>query len=195
MFTMAEPIFESVTSMDADEFEEWALERAAWDIHHYELLHGRIVVTPPAGFPHGRVELRLGARLFVAAEAAGAQAFGSSQGFVFPSGDVLEPDLTVISAERWRHVVPIPGKFLRATPDLVVELLSKSTAHRDRGEKKIAYARNGVREYWLVDTRARTIHVYRGDGGRFDAGTVLAEGDSLTSIVLPDFAIAVGDVF
>jgi Uma2 family endonuclease len=195
MLTMEEPIFESVTSMDADQFEQWVLERNEWDVHHYELLHGRIVVTPPAGFPHGRVEAKLVARLVGAAEAAGAQTFGSSQGYVFPSGDVLEPDISVFSAERWREVVPIEDKFLRAVPDLVVEVLSKSTAHRDRGEKKIAYARNGVREYWLVDSRARTITVHRSDGARFDEGRVLADRDALDSVVLPGFACAVGELF
>ena len=97
MFTMEEPVFESVTSMDADQFEQWVFERNAWDVHHYELLHGRIVVTPPAGFPHGRIEAKLLARLVTAAELVGAQAFGSSQGYVFPSGDVL-PDLFTTSS-------------------------------------------------------------------------------------------------
>ena len=195
MLTMEEPIFESVTSMDVDEFEEWVLERAAWDIHHYELLHGRVIAMPPAGYPHGRVEVRFTARLAAAADRVGAQVFGWSQGFVFPSGDALEPDATVISAERWATVVPVDGKFLRAVPDLVVEILSKSTAHRDRGEKKIAYARNGVREYWLVDPRARTVTVFRNEGARFGEPTVLADGDTLTSLVLPHFASIVGDLF
>lgn len=195
MRIVSEPIFESITSMETAEFESWAHARAAWDANHYELLQGRVVVMPPAGFPHGRIELRLGARLFAAAEAIGAQAFGSSQGFVFPSGDVLEPDLTVVAADRWSAVTPVAGEFLRVVPDLVVEVLSPSTAHRDRGEKKLVYARSGVREYWLVDSRARAITVYRGDGESFDRGVVLVEGDILGSIVLDGFACPVRDVF
>jgi Uma2 family endonuclease len=195
VLTMDEPIFESVTSMDADEFEAWVLERAEWDVQHYELLHGRLIAMPPAGFPHGRVEARLVARLSAAADLVDAQVFGSSQGFVFPTGDALEPDATVVSAERWAAATPVDGKLLRVVPDLVVEILSRSTAQRDRGEKKIAYARNGVREYWIVDPRARTVTVFRNEGARFDPGTVLADSDTITSSTLPPLACRVSELF
>ena len=45
-------------------------------------------------------------------------------------------------------------------PDLIVEVLSKSTQGRDRGEKKDAYEADGVREYWIVDARAHTVELY-----------------------------------
>src|SRR5688572_31228174 len=179
MRTVAEPIFESINSMQADDFEAWVLERAAWDTAHYELLHGRVVAMPPAGYPHGEVEVRIVRHLGDAADAAGARVFGPSQGFVLPTGDVLAPDASVITAERWREVVPERGKFLRAVPDLVVEVLSPSTEHRDRGEKKSIYARNGVREYWLVDATRRIVVTHRGDGSAFAEAVVLTEGDLL----------------
>ena len=50
-------------------------------------------------------------------------------------------------------------------PDLVVEVLSPSTAKRDRTYKKDLYERRGVREYWIVDPTSRSIEVYlRKDG-------------------------------
>jgi Uma2 family endonuclease len=80
----------------------------------------------------------------------------SSQGFELPSGDTVEPDHSFVSNERW-DAAPAPklGEFLKVVPDLVVEVLSQKTASQDRGEKKAIYERNGVREYWLVDPRAR----------------------------------------
>ena len=65
------------------------------------------------------------------------------------------------SATRWS----CRGEFLRTVPTLVVEILSHSTARRDRTKKKAVYARNGVAEYWIVDPDARsvTVHVL-GDG-------------------------------
>ena len=52
-------------------------------------------------------------------------------------------------------------------PDLVVEVLSPSTAKNDKTCKKEAYARCGVREYWIVDPSGKSIEVYRTDGSAF----------------------------
>ena len=45
-------------------------------------------------------------------------------------------------------------------PDLVVEILSPSTARYDRGQKKDAYEKYGVREYWIVDPANKTVEQY-----------------------------------
>ena len=60
---------------------------------------------------------------------------GSSAGYDLPSGDTLEPDVSFLSAARLAAgPAPERGRFLRIVPDLVVEILSDSTAKRDRGE-------------------------------------------------------------
>jgi len=54
---------------------------------------------------------------------------------------------------------------IEGPPALVVEILSPSTAHRDRGIKLERYRHFGVREYWIVDIDARAVDVWRlGDG-------------------------------
>lgn len=57
-------------------------------------------------------------------------------------------------------------------PDLVVEILSPSTAKRDRKEKMHAYARAGVSEYWLVSCTERSVEVYYLMDGRFELDNV-----------------------
>ncbi|MBQ6986181.1 MAG: Uma2 family endonuclease [Oscillibacter sp.] len=68
-------------------------------------------------------------------------------------------------------VVCDPDKITRngiyGAPDLVVEILSPSTARRDRGPKMRTYERNGVREYWIVDPANRAIEQYILESGRF----------------------------
>ena len=56
---------------------------------------------------------------------------------------------------------------IHGAPDLVVEVLSPSTAKYDKGIKKDTYERAGVKEYWLVDTLAKSIEVYHNIDGRF----------------------------
>lgn len=141
-------------------FFEWVQEReGAGDLNHYELLAGELTVTPPAGYPHGRIENRIAVVVtrFVDEHGLGV-VFGSSQGFDLPTGDTLEPDLSFVSSARWKAgPKPEVGKFLRVVPDLVVEILSPKTAARDRTLKKTAYAHAGVREYWVVDYHSREI--------------------------------------
>lgn len=46
------------------------------------------------------------------------------------------------------------------SPDLVVEVLSKTTAKNDRSKKKYTYAKYGVKEYWIVDVWSKSVEVY-----------------------------------
>lgn len=45
-------------------------------------------------------------------------------------------------------------------PDLVGEVLSKTTAKNDRSKKKYTYAKYGVKEYWIVDIWSKSVEVY-----------------------------------
>lgn len=196
MEPMSDPIFESVTTMDQPEFARWVASREGRGDARYELLNGRLVMNPPAGWPHGEVEARLVRRLGNAVEPLGlGRILGSSQGFELPSGDTLEPDASFVSTARWEASPPSLGRFLRVVPDLVAEILSPSTAARDRGEKKGAYARAGVREYWLVDPRARMVTVFGSLGDRFDRGRVYEDGETVESVVVPGLRIAVAELF
>jgi Uma2 family endonuclease len=71
----------------------------------------------------------------------------------------VQPDLFIVSvpAERrssiaWKDV---------PTPLLAVEILSPSTASRDRGKKRRIYLEAGIEEYWIVDIDARLIERWR----------------------------------
>ena len=76
----------------------------------------------------------------------------------FPgTGNRVQPDLLFVSDER-REI--IGEKQVLGAPDLVVEILSPSTAHRDRGIKLDLYARSGVRQYWIVDPAEDVVDVW-----------------------------------
>ena len=77
-----------------------------------------------------------------------------------------------VSAKRM-HMMKENG--FHGAPDLVVEMLSLSTAKFDREDKMRVYARTGVKEYWLVDPQTREVQGYRLARGIFEAFPV-AEG-------------------
>ena len=80
-------------------------------------------------------------------------------------------------------------------PDLVIEILSPGTAAIDRGPKLKAYARFGVPECWLVDPEQKTIEVYRGGREGYELLRVYDEQETLTSALLPGFALTVSAIF
>ena len=174
-------------SLTQAEFRAWLDERPDGGRGHYELLDGRIVVTPPAGWPHGQIAVNVTLALRQRADRDHVgRVFGSSAGFDLPSGDTLEPDASLVTTARWNAAPPpILGQFLKVLPDLVVEILSPSTRRRDLTEKKDVYARNGVDEYWIIDPRARSMTIFSRSGDAFDDGTTLGSG-RVMSRLLPD---------
>lgn len=81
-------------------------------------------------------------------------------------------------------------------PDLVVEVLSPSSARIDTREKYETYARAGVREYWIVDTTDRVIEsLIRGADGRWGSNRVWREGEVLAASLLPEARVDLAALF
>lgn len=194
---MQDLVFESIQSLTQQEFAAFVEERERrGDPAHYELLNGRVVMNPPAGYPHGEIGNNVQWVLAkIVRQNKLGKVFDSSQGFELPSGDTVEPDHSFVSFTRWA-AAPAPefGKFLCVVPDLVVEILSTRTASQDRGEKKAIYERNSVLEYWLVDPRARRVTVFRLRDGQFDHGETLHESDTFVSTPLGGAPVVVAEL-
>ena len=190
-------VFESAQLLTQTEFVAFVEEcERVGDRAHYELLNGRVVMNPPAGYPHGEIESNVQWVVGkIVREHGLGKVFGSSQGFELSSGDTVEPDHSFVSAARWSAAPPPEsGKFLRVVPDLVVEILSTRTASQDRGEKKAIYERNAVLEYWLVDPRSRQVTAFSYQDGHFDGGAVHAESEGFASRILNGAEVRVDEL-
>lgn len=192
----AEITFRSDETLTPDEFFDWVQQRPPRDVHHYELIQGRIVMTPPSSEDHGRRGSWLGHKLWELVERDGLGiVLDASAGYSLPTGDVLEPDVSFLSSER---LAAAPrrdrNRFSNVVPDLAIEILSPSTAHRDRVEKKAIYAASGVREYWIVDGKNREVVVFHLDGADYDDGASFSAG-LIESRVLPGLAISIEALF
>ena len=159
----------------------------------YELLDGDLVMTPAPGERHQRASILLGWRLiqFVTENRLG-RVYAAPFDVVLSNTDVVQPDLLFVSHER-AHVVTAAN--VRGAPDLVVEILSPSTADRDLTFERRLYARHGVNEYWIVDTDAGTVTVLLLREGEFEVAGTYGTGDTLTSPTLRGFTLRVDDMF
>lgn len=75
---------------------------------------------------------------------------------------VVQPDVLVVYDKS-----KLDRRGVRGAPDLVIEILSPSTAGHDHVLKRQAYERAGVREYWLVHPVDRLVTIYRLAGDEF----------------------------
>ena len=118
--------------------------------------------------------------------------FFSPTDVVLSEHDTVQPDLVFVSRER-EHI--ITDANIQGAPDLVVEILSPSTASRDWRDKLDLYERHGVAEYWLVDPISEIVWVFRlVDGALVQVG-MYGVGDTLTSPSLEGFALDLELVF
>ncbi|MFV9510224.1 Uma2 family endonuclease [Tepidibacillus sp. LV47] len=86
------------------------------------------------------------------------------------------------------------GAKYKGVPSLIVEILSYSTEHRDKGLKLDVYQRFGVKEYWIVDINKNKIIVYNSNvNGEFMSVNTYTRG--MTLKCLGRFDLAVDDIF
>lgn len=81
--------------------------------------------------------------------------------FLEEDREEYKPDMMVVCDPD-----KVQADGVHGAPDLVVEVLSPSTGRNDRGHKKDAYEKYGVREYWIVDPANRAVEQYILESGR-----------------------------
>ena len=163
------------------------------DGRRYEIYDGEVFVVPaPIPF-HQVVVLNLEDRLREWTRQHGGIVLVSPIDIVISEYDVVQPDLVFFARAR-AHLVKLDAP-IRAIPDLVVEVLSPSTASTDRGKKLQLFARSGLPEYWLVDPGLRSVEINVLRSGVFALDGRHVTGERITSSAAPDFTCLVDALF
>jgi Uma2 family endonuclease len=160
-----------------------------------ELIHGNIVMAPSPFRSHQRVIQRIYQLIqnHLDQNPAG-EAYLAPFDVHFGENDVLCPDLSFFSSGRC-HLLSDRGA--EGAPDLVIEVLSPSTARRDRKDKREIYTLHGVRELWLVNTELETIEIFDLVKQPDQPVAVLENGThpAISTTILPGFSGPLADIF
>ncbi|MFV1974271.1 MAG: Uma2 family endonuclease [Candidatus Scalindua sp.] len=163
------------------------------DEKRYELLDGEFYMVPSPNEAHQRVSGNLGFLLRQHVRESGLGfVYDAPFDVVLSVEDVVQPDILYISKERANIVTE---NNVSGSPDLVVEVISSSSAKRDREIKSKIYSKYGVKEYWIVNPIVSNIEVRSLKDGLFETVSTYDKGDILTSQVIPDLKINLREVF
>ncbi len=148
-----------------------------------EKINGKIyMMSPRPRVDHNRICTNISREFSLYLKGKRCEAFSDGVDVYLDDKNRFVPDVMIVCNP---DIVQYDG--IHGTPDLVVEVLSPSTAMNDRERKKIVYERAGVREYWIVSPLEKTVEVYLSIGGEFVLDYIyfylsdeeLAENDAL----------------
>lgn len=164
------------------------------DGNRYEVIDGVLYMAPASPFePHQSAANLLATYLTIHIQFTGlGRVYAAPFDVELAPDTVVLPDVLVIlySGTARRTVSHIIG-----APDLVVEIASPATKKYDRQQKRAAYARVGVREYWLVEPEQGTIEVLVLEGAAYVSRGIFSGEQSLPTTLVSELPVMVKQFF
>jgi len=157
-----------------------------------ELIDGELYESPAPIVRHQRAVARIAAALLAHADEHGGLVLPAPMDVVFTADTAVRPDVVCLSADRVEELEE--ERIIGVVPDLLVEVSSPATRRLDLIKIRNLYEREDVPEYWFVDLEVDQVDVHRLDGsGRYGQPQSLGEGEALTCVAAPGFALSVGE--
>jgi len=157
---------------------------------HTELMEGEIIAIPPSSPAHASHVDNVTDVFY--GKLRSKYRIRSQSAVRISQTTEPEPDIAVVKAraDKYTKAHPTPADTL-----LLVEV-SKTTLEYDLERKAGIYAKAGIREYWVLDLKARRLHVFTGptsDGWRHH--TILTPREQVQSISVPELKLKVSELF
>ncbi len=159
----------------------------------YELIEGELLMTPAPIPKHQRISRELEFEILKLVKATDlGEVFDAPCDVHLDNENVIQPDILFISKERLNI---IGEKNIQGAPDLVIEIISESTAYRDFVQKKKLYAKFRVKEYWIVIPEEESIEVYVLKDNIYTLYKAYGKEETLESPALEDLKIVLKNIF
>jgi len=163
------------------------------DGRRYEIVKGVLVMTPAPSPEHQDIVGEIFSALRTHIKLAGlGRVFTGPIDVDLGPKNVYQPDLVVVLNT---HLDRVAEKKIIGAPDLVVEVASPSTAAYDRLTKYEKYAHAGIREYWMVKPKSRSVEVLVLEGREYRSLGIFRGEQTLPSRIVPDLPVGVERFF
>jgi Uma2 family endonuclease len=159
----------------------------------YQLMGGTLVMTPVSSTYHQIISMKLEVRLanFVIEKDLGI-ILNAPIDVYFEETETYQPDIIFISKDKLHIIEP---QRINGAPDIVIEILSPSTAYYDLRKKLKIYEKHGVREYWIVDPESKSVEVHENKESKFRIVQEVEGEGKVKSSVLEGFEVELKDIF
>ena len=174
---------------------EWTYREYAMlpDDERFEIVDGVLYMAPAPNTGHQSVSNLIATHLTIHIQFTGkGHIFTAPCDVELSPTMVVQPDVIVVLQDNAGIISP---SRIVGAPDLIIEIASPATAGYDRREKQDAYARAGVKEYWIADPAARTVEVLILDGAAYRSKGAFLNKAVLPSQVVADFPVRVEQFF
>ena len=161
----------------------------------WEMIDGVVYdMSPPPFEVHQRVAGNLHGEFYMYLKGRPCRVYSAPFGVWFREeneDEHVEPDIAIVCDPS-----KLRQKGCVGAPDLIAEVLSPSTAGKDRTVKLRKYTSFGVREYWIVDPVHQTVDVYRTEEGHaFSGPAIYTRDDAIHVGIFPDLTVRLADIF
>ena len=158
-----------------------------------EFINGEIILHSPAKYQHNNSRSYISRLLGLYVDVKQIGKVQDEKALISLSRNDYEPDISF-----WRQEIASAfdeEQMVFPPPDLVIEILSPSTEHKDRGVKFDDYATHGTMEYWIVDPVVQAIEQYILDNGSYLLHKKHVVGELIESNVVAGFKMPVKAAF
>ncbi|PSN18579.1 hypothetical protein C7271_11820 [filamentous cyanobacterium CCP5] len=165
--------------------------------NRYEIISGELQVTRAPHWRHQKIADKICAALNAWSTESSLGEAVTAPGIVFSEWDAVIPDVVWASDDHLAETLDEESGHLMGPPELIVEILSRTPKDRQRDQttKLKLYSVQGVREYWIVDPKLKSIEVYRHSQGQLQKAMTLYPEDTAITPLIPGFAADVATFF
>lgn len=182
--------------MLSTEKKDWTYEEyyKLGNEERFEVIKGELFMVPAPDLEHQKISRKLEFKMVSYVENNDlGEIFDAPVDVIFENDVVLQPDIIFISKDR-SSILQKRGVF--GSPDLIVEIISKSSVKIDKHEKFKLYEKFKVKEYWLIDPANKTIEIFYLAGEKYELSCFASEEEDIAeSNVLKGFGIKIREVF
>tara|TARA_B100001245_G_C22847611_1_gene407406 strand:- start:494 stop:1117 length:624 start_codon:yes stop_codon:yes gene_type:complete len=199
-YQQKEPKIDDISVLEPEATYSYA-DYLRWSFEErVELIKGKLFrMSPAPRRSHQGISLVIGNEIFNFLKGKSCKTYMAPFDVRFPNQPddtdaqtftVVQPDICVICDHS-----KLDDAGCKGAPDLIVEILSPSTASKDLNEKYQLYEEHGVKEYWVVYPGEAVLEIYELQSGKYLSTGKFVKEDVVTSKVLPGLEIKLSEVF
>lgn len=164
-----------------------------WEIicgEAYRMDFGEYSMSPSPTYRHQHIILNLAVKLKISFEGRKCHPILSPMDVKLAEDIVVQPDIMIVCDEK-----KIKDKYIEGAPDLVVEVISRSSVAHDKVRKLKIYAEFGVKEYWIFSPYPHMAELLVLKDGKYRLEQVCEGNDILKSSIFPFVKIDLAEIF